>query len=613
MKKRLLSTLLVLCMVLALLPGTALASSSGTCGENVTWALSDGTLTISGTGSMDDCYYGTGSNIMTVETKPWLSYCDEITTVRIVEGVTSVGGHAFSDCPNLTSVTIPDSVTSIGYAAFSDCSSLTSVSIPDGVTSIGDSAFARCSSLTNVIIPDGVTTIEGRTFTFCGNLSSVTIPDSVTSIGMAAFCECTSLTDVYYGGTENQWGQIDINSSFIDSSYNNMLDSITIHYNSTGPDVTEPDTALMLTPAIKYVYYSEELPGSWQAVSNSLPNWLSVDGNVLYGMPTQAGAYPITLTDGTDTQTVTLTVRENGDNSVRGSNSEGYVVVQDLPDIVTEESTWEIDEVEVPASGGPDIFDRLLDVYLDGRKLTGGKLADGQQVPANWEYYARSGSVKITIRTQTSAKKGVHTISANFTSAKGSVSSKAVDTVSTNFYVSSYNPQTEKYPFPDGAETRYRDAIRYLVESGVINGFSDGTFRPKNGLTRAQACVILTLATGNGSDRGRVSSFTDTKGHWAEWAIAWCSTNDIVSGYGNGKFGPDDALTGYQWSLMLFRALKFDMTGIGGSGWEQRVMDLLRTYSLDQGMNNFYPEKTIKREEACQLVYNALVQKLISI
>ena len=124
------------------------------------------------------------------------SGCSSLTTVTIPEGVTSIGGSAFYGCSSLTSVTIPSSVTSIGYGAFCGCSSLTSVTIPSSVTSIGGFAFKGCSSLTSVTIPDGVTIIENAAFCGCSSLTSVTIPENVWKIGREAFCYCSSLTSV---------------------------------------------------------------------------------------------------------------------------------------------------------------------------------------------------------------------------------------------------------------------------------------------------------------------------------------------------------------------------------------------------------------------------------
>lgn len=70
--------------------------------------------------------------------------CSGLTSITILDSVTTIDNYAFMYCRSLSSVTIPDSVTSIGYGAFSYCSSLTSVTIGSGVTSIGDEAFCNC-------------------------------------------------------------------------------------------------------------------------------------------------------------------------------------------------------------------------------------------------------------------------------------------------------------------------------------------------------------------------------------------------------------------------------------------------------------------------------------
>ena len=117
MKKKVVSLTLVLCMLLSFMPIIASAATSGTCGSNLTWTLDDnGTLTISGTGEMDnwDIY-----DTLT----PWYSNCDSIKNVIIENSVTSIGEDAFSGCRSLTSITIPNSVTSIGDSTFFYCSS----------------------------------------------------------------------------------------------------------------------------------------------------------------------------------------------------------------------------------------------------------------------------------------------------------------------------------------------------------------------------------------------------------------------------------------------------------------------------------------------------------
>ena len=95
--------------------------ASGTCGkdtpEDVTWRLEGEAghyrLIITGTGEMADYIY--------LNTRPWHNYSENIKTIVIENGVTSIGECAFCECNGLTSISIPSSVTSIGNDAFSGC------------------------------------------------------------------------------------------------------------------------------------------------------------------------------------------------------------------------------------------------------------------------------------------------------------------------------------------------------------------------------------------------------------------------------------------------------------------------------------------------------------
>ena len=101
--------------------------------------------------------------------------------------VTAIGNFAFSSCTYLRNVTIPQSVTSIGKGAFLSCHKLTNVTIPQSVTSIGEYAFEFCDDLTNVTIPEKVKKIEYGTFASCFSLESITLPAGLTSFQNALF------------------------------------------------------------------------------------------------------------------------------------------------------------------------------------------------------------------------------------------------------------------------------------------------------------------------------------------------------------------------------------------------------------------------------------------
>ena len=214
-------------LLIALLMGlSAKAESSGTCGPNLKWHLTDdGVLTITGKGEMYDYsvpynsapwrYFGVkriivGDSVTTIGEYAF-SYCSSLTSITIPNSVTTIKEYAFSNCSSLTSVTIPNSVTTIGGWAFNGCSSLTSVTIPNSVTTIGGWAFSICSSLTSVTIPNSVTTIGDNAFIGCSSLTSVTIPNSVTRIGSEAFSDCTNLQKVNIGNSVKTIGEFAFN------------------------------------------------------------------------------------------------------------------------------------------------------------------------------------------------------------------------------------------------------------------------------------------------------------------------------------------------------------------------------------------------------------------
>lgn len=181
-------------------PGAKLTGGAAGDGSGVTWQLTENTddpstytLTISGSGSMKNFPFGSD--------QPWYSFKQQITSVVILPGVTSIGECAFSWFPKLTHVDIADSVISIGGNAFKSCSSLTNITIPQRVTHIGGLAFSGCTSLSSITLSNNITSIGNAAFKNCTNLTSITIPSSVISIGSNVFDGCTRLNDIRYSGT----------------------------------------------------------------------------------------------------------------------------------------------------------------------------------------------------------------------------------------------------------------------------------------------------------------------------------------------------------------------------------------------------------------------------
>ena len=119
-----------------------------------------------------------------------------IHSVTIPQSVTSIGDYAFSHCEKMDSLTINDATTSIGNSAFDECYKLTTLSLGEKITTIGKYAFSECHKLDNVTIPPSVTSIGNSAFRRCYALTTLSLGENIETIGKYAFEECRALTNV---------------------------------------------------------------------------------------------------------------------------------------------------------------------------------------------------------------------------------------------------------------------------------------------------------------------------------------------------------------------------------------------------------------------------------
>ncbi len=180
--------LLILCC-LAVAGVQPARAGSGTCGDNLHWDFdsSTGTLTISGTGEMDDYEYP----YVSTNQPPWWNF--HVTALVVEEGVTRIGDCAFPDQVELVSASLPAGLRSIGEQAFSGCTSLASINFPQGLEMIEVSAFSLCASLETITLLEGLHTVGDYAFAICEGLRAIALPESMDSIGVSAFGSCHTL------------------------------------------------------------------------------------------------------------------------------------------------------------------------------------------------------------------------------------------------------------------------------------------------------------------------------------------------------------------------------------------------------------------------------------
>ncbi len=158
----------------------------GTCGEDLRWTVdySDMTVTISGTGAMND---------YTSSTIPWGK---NVTGVVVESGVTSIGAYAFYQCTKLTNVTLSDTVTGIGNYAFFGDSQLNRLDLADCET-IGGYAFGNCTGLTEVELPEALDAIGNYAFYGCTGVSELYVPAGVTGLGTEFIQKAAVIVSAY--------------------------------------------------------------------------------------------------------------------------------------------------------------------------------------------------------------------------------------------------------------------------------------------------------------------------------------------------------------------------------------------------------------------------------
>ena len=210
--------------------------------------------------------------------------------------------------------------------------------------------------ITSVVIKSGATTIGNSAFKGCNNIINVTVPETVTSIGTNAFTNCTSLTDVYYGGTEAQWGSVDIGSSG-----NDPLRSATIHFTEPEPQPPVESSGTIAIQSVrvqpgKAVTVRLDLSAN-KGISNmrlqlSYPAGFTLENiqkgdalsTLFFTPPGKLTANPVNFVwDGTDADTsegciLELTFRvadtvSPGDYKIHMSYQKGDVLDNDLEDI----------------------------------------------------------------------------------------------------------------------------------------------------------------------------------------------------------------------------------------------------------------------------------------
>lgn len=610
MKKRILSLLLALVMVLVLVPTVALAedaSLAGFCGgdantekfetitgktwvygnlttfstdiyKNVSWRLDENgtdtyTLTLSGSGKMAD--YLAGS------VQPWNSYASKITKLIVEDGVSSVGSRTCYNFKVLTDISLADTVTDIGEFSFSGCSALVSVDLSN-VTSIRANALRDDPALFDIQLSHDLKVIDYQAFRDSGaDNSSISIPASVTEIGFGAF-DGAKFTNVLNLPNVKKVGafafsnskfaavvltnaELEIVSGKVDTSGNEYDDS-----------VFSGNEAVFYTsvPSVMDKLYCDDR-------KNNIGIIACTNGG---SFASDAGFHGFTLA-----------VPQKDGCVFAGWFSD--------PDLTKTEG---LSEENGTYTGTP-----TTDIHADGRRYYAkwepsadsilGK-TDGEQMAVDFGtvFYGDTPSATVTF-TGSNALKEIKSYGGFFEAKIDGmnvvITPKAdlqPDTYADTLYVHTENGAvhfisvtlivTEKStdgdlpfwlpaaigsnPFSDVAGgAYYNEAVRWAVKNGVASGTDAKHFSPDAACTRGQAVTFLWRAAGCPAPALAENPFADVKPtDYCYDAVLWAVQTGVAKGTSASTFSPDAACTRGQIVTFLYRAAG-SPSGYGNSGY----------------------------------------------
>lgn len=461
-----------------------------------------------------------------------------LTALNVPEGTAYISPYAFYLCEALQTATLPTTVSSIGREAFWGCANLTQINLPEGLSSLEKGVFENCYYLKGLVIPASVKTIAAKAFASCSRLRYVIFAGEPPKVDKTAFLEAAPNTaaGVYYG-TSQAW------KDFSKGGYGGNL--VWIPLSGT------------LTSALGYTIK----PADAQLVISGSDMMPSISGFKPWIPEPLQG----------------FLRRLSFDSKVKSIASWSFANLTALTSVVIPSNIGSI---------GSDAFrgcTALTAVYILNSKCTINNTSNQTLgVPGKTVIYGYAGST-----AQSWAKAngytfvalncggGVHAFAytktvqptclqggyALYTCALcGKTENREAVLALGHGYIGGSCVRcgvAEGDPCADYTDIKrnkwYHSAADFAISCGIMGSTQTGvmTFEPDTACTRSMIVSILYRL----SDSPAVTyeaRFPDVKpGKWFSDAVIWAYQNGIVSGYGNGNFGPNDKITREQMAVIL--------------------------------------------------------------
>lgn len=171
------------------------------------------------------------------------------------------------------------------------------------------------------------------------------------------------------------------------------------------------------------------------------------------------------------------------------------------------------------------------------------------------------------------------------------------------------------------ASSKHWEAISFLKEHNVINGYGNGEFKPKGIVRRDEALKFIFNGTNINLISVKSLPFKDTS--LRDWSAAYIATayqRGIVNGFEDKTFRPGDTVTRAQFLKMLFETMKVEVPSrvkkapfadVHANSWEAPYVAYAKDKNLiDSNGKNFNPNQGMTREEVAEVMYRTIVLKI---
>lgn len=617
--KRLTALVIILCILLCVLPATASAAAGGTCGPSLSWSVSGNTLTITGSGKMDDYEWGDA---------PWFEHISSIEKVVIGSGVTYIGSAAFIECVLLKSVSLPNTINQIGPAAFAYCVSLTGITLPSGLEVISDSAFTA-SGLKEVSIHSNVTQIGDMAFEGCMFLEkftvsrennffstdgfgvlfnknkteliqapaaltgSYTVPATVKKIGPMAF-EMTSFTNVMIPGSVEFIGE----GAF---RYSDTLSSVTM---ANGVAYIQSDAFRNCTK-LKTV----KLPDSVAYIGKNAFAGSGIENISLPDRETHIDDYAFYGCESLKNVTVPEGIVSLGDGVFQYCTGLKTVAIGGSAETIGAFAFYGCENLTT-VKLGEGITLIGTGAFFECGKLSSIAIPRTLSAVENDAFYNCNALVTVFYTGRYTNKDGIANYGGNdtfFFNAAWHYQSIELS----GKYPAYYCGACEMCFFPDNTQSHFTDVLtnnwqfvhaKYAVDHNLMAGtgtdaYGRTTFLPDNAITREEFVQVLYNASGKPAVtiENKFPDVSDTG--WYKNAVLWANENNIANGLGDGSFGVGRKITRQDLALMLYKyavlqGCTLDATtgvtlqygdGATISGYAQKAMDWAVTNGILSG------------------------------